>query len=346
MSAAHLAYDRPPKATLLVNRPVAKRGVKRIASPFTVESHSPWLYLSPSGEAASDDETTGREVQAQERETAVRENVVNALAVAGIDAPDFGGGAGGRAGQRWRFDGIELSEDAVPSVFLTHEAKLRVEGGGEQAPGDERVAIATLPDDQTATAQLIDDAAHLAARRGFGKLLIVAFHFDAQARNEERGRLQVVLVRANRDLTIGDLKSDRQDTAFVLVGEPDVETIPGADGTWQVRVCGYQVYDPGTGNVRPAGKTTDIDCWMLDTDYDGRSFFARRIHFPGKANDKQLNALKRELGARVDPGQWEFMESLTSAPIQPPASGRIAVRIVTTFGDEMLAVVDVPAPAR
>ena len=41
VSAAHLAYDAPPKATLLVNKPVPKNGVKRISAPFTVESHSP-----------------------------------------------------------------------------------------------------------------------------------------------------------------------------------------------------------------------------------------------------------------------------------------------------------------
>ncbi len=217
---------------------------------------------------------------------------------------------------------------------------------GAPEPAGERVAIATVPDDRTATRQLIDDAALVAARRGFAKLLIVAFHFDAQATNEERGRLQIVLVRANRDLTIRALKSGREDTAFVLVGEPDLEPIRREDGAWQVRVRGYQVYDPGTGNVRPAGKTSDIDCWMLDTDYDGRSFFARRIHFPGKSNDRQIKAFKQRLGARVDPKQWEFMESLTSAPFRRPERGRIAVRIVTTFGDEMLAVVELPSADR
>ncbi len=351
VSAAHLAYDRPPEATLLVNRPLPKRGVKRIASPFTVESHSPWVHVSPSEEAAADGEALDRDALDRDRETAIRENVVNALGVAGIEAPDLGRVA---AGTRWRFDGIQLSEDAAPSVFLTHEATLRVvarEAGGqarssaEPAVG-ERVAIATVPDDRTATAQLIDDTALLAARRGFRKLLIVAFHFDAQARNEERGRLQVVLVRANRDLTIKDLRSDRNDAAFVLVGEPDVEAIRRDNGEWQVRVRGYQVYDPGTGNVRPAGRTRDIDCWMLDTDYDGRSFFARRIHFPSKANDGQIRKFKRELGVRVDPEQWKFMESLESAPFRRPETGRIAVRIVTTFGDEMLAVVDLPPEER
>ena len=53
--------------------------------------------------------------------------------------------------------------------------------------------------------------------------------------------------------------------------------------------------------------------------------------------------MKRELGARVDPKQWEFMESLTSGPFRHPETARIAVRIVTTFGDEMLAVVELPS---
>ncbi len=299
--------------------------------------------MSPSGDSSS-----GAALD-RDRETAIRENVIHALGVAGIEAPDFEGSGAGA--ERWRFDGIELSEDAAPSVFLTHEATLRVvaakeEGNAVAEAEGGRVAIATVPDDQTATAQLIDDAAFLAARRGFGKLVVVAFHFDAGARNEVRGKLQIVLVRANRDLTIRDLRSGREDTAFVLVGEPDVETIRGEDGTWRARVRGYQVYDPGTGNVRPSGRPSDIDCWMLDTAYDGRSFFARRIHFPGKSSDKQMQGLKRGLGARVDPKQWQFMESFTSAPFRRPKSGRIAVRIVTTFGDEMLAVVELPSADR
>ena len=91
----------------------------------------------------------------------------------------------------------------------------------------------------------------------------------------------------------------------------------------------------------PEGKPTDIDFWMIDTDYDGKSFFARRIHFPQKSSDRQIKRLKAALGSRVDPAQWEYMESLTSAPFRRPGGGRVAVRIVTTFGDEMLCVRDV-----
>ena len=127
-----------------------------------------------------------------------------------------------------------------------------------------------------------------------------------------------------------------------LLGRPVAERrLERPDGTWQVVLQGYHVYDPGSGNVRPGGKPTDVDCWMLDTDYDGKSFFARRIHFPHKSADRQINRLKTALGRRVDPAQWEHMESLTSAPFRRPDGGRVAVRIVTTFGDEMLCVREV-----
>ena len=317
VSAAHLAYDEPPKATLLVNKPVSKKGVKRISAPFTVESHSPWVYVSP-GAPETDDRAT-------ERETGIRENIVKALEVAGVPAPDG-------EGDRWRFDSIQLWQDD-PSSHITHEAVLRA--------SSDRVAIAVVPDDQTAGLALIDTAARGAVRRSFRKLVVVAFHFEADPKNEQRGKLQIVLARANRDLTIGELKSGKEDHAFVLVGEPDVELLERPDGTWQVAIQGYHVYDPGSGNVRPSGTPTDVDCWMLDTDYDGKSFFARRIHFPHKSADRQINRLKTALGSRVDPAQWKQMESLTSAPFRRPDGGRVAVRIVTTFGDEMLCVREV-----
>ena len=317
VSAAHLAYDEPPKATLLVNKPVSKKGVKRISAPFTVESHSPWVYVSPGAP-----ETDAR---ATERETGIRENIVKALEVAGVPAPDG-------EGDRWRFDSMQLWQDD-PSSHITHEAVLRA--------SSDRVAIAVVPDDQTAGLALIDTAARGAVRRSFRKLVVVAFHFEADPKNEQRGKLQIVLARANRDLTIGELKSGKEDHAFVLVGEPDVELLERPDGTWQVAIQGYHVYDPGSGNVRPSGTPTDIDCWMLDTDYDGKSFFARRIHFPHKSADRQINRLKTALGSRVDPAQWKHMESLTSAPFRRPDGGRVAVRIVTTFGDEMLCVREV-----
>lgn len=313
-SAAHLAYDEPPKSTPLLSKALAKRGVKRVSAPFTVESHSPWVYVSP-----SEPET---EQRAAERETGIRENVLKALQIVGIPASD--------AGERWHFDEIDLWEDGGPAGHITHEGVLRSSAA--------RVAIAAVPDDRTAGVALIDAAARTAVRGDFEKLVIVAFHFEPDAKNERRRKLEIVLIRANRDLTIGELKSGKEDNAFVMIGEPDVEAIERPDGRWEVTIKGYHVYDPGSGNIRSGCKAADIDCWMLDTNYDGKSFFARRIHFPGKASDRQIKRFKRDLSTRVDPARWKSMGSLTSAPFPCPSGGRIAIRIVTSFGDEMLSV--------
>ncbi len=323
VSAAHLAYDRPPKTTLLVDRPLVKKGLRRISSPFTVESHSPWTYVSPS--APQDD------LRDSERDLGIRENVMRALETVGIPMPSSDA-------DRWHLDGIEAWMEDSQGGGITHQANLRESG--------ERVALALVPDDRSAGPTMVNDLARTAALNDFTKLVVIAFHFEPGVDREKRGKLEILTVRANRDLTVGELASGEADNAFVLVGEPDVEVErlgEGGDDRLRVRIRGYQVYDPGSGNLRPSGKPSDIDCWMLDTDYDGKSFFARRIHFPASGSDKQLMRLQSELARHIDPGQWECMQSLTSAPFKRPSTGRLAVRIVTQFGDEMLAVVPVEA---
>ena len=63
-----------------------------------------------------------------------------------------------------------------------------------------------------------------------------------------------------------------------------------ADGKVSVEVKGFDTYDPGSGHLK-GGEAKDIHCWMLDTEYDGESFFARRMHFPNGAGDSQVDAL-------------------------------------------------------
>ena len=46
------------------------------------------------------------------------------------------------------------------------------------------------------------------------------------------------------------------------------------------------------------GGPEDVACWMIDTDHDGESFYARRIHFPGAGNDRQIKKLLKELGRK------------------------------------------------
>jgi len=82
----------------------------------------------------------------------------------------------------------------------------------------------------------------------------------------------------------------------------------------------------------------------LDTAYDGTSFFARRIHFPGAGDDRQLKRLRAQLGRSLDTIRWNAALSVRSAPFEKPPEARVAVKIITTTGTEMSLVADVPSP--
>ena len=95
------------------------------------------------------------------------------------------------------------------------------------------------------------------------------------------------------------------------------------------------VYDPTTGQIRNSS-TDDIACWFIDTDYNGESFFVRHAYFTGA--DEPYDKLKRALRAEIDESAWSALYRTTSRPFTPPASGKIAVKVINHYGDEVLKV--------
>jgi adenine-specific DNA-methyltransferase len=102
-----------------------------------------------------------------------------------------------------------------------------------------------------------------------------------------------------------------------------------------VRILGLDIFDPQKGEIRPGG-TDDIAAWFIDTDYDEESFFVRHAYFLG-ANDP-YKALKTTLKAEIDEEAWESLYRDVSRPFPRPASGRIAVKVINHFGDEVMKV--------
>ncbi|MEX1164395.1 MAG: hypothetical protein WEB03_12535, partial [Nitriliruptor sp.] len=98
------------------------------------------------------------------------------------------------------------------------------------------------------------------------------------------------------------------------------------------------VYDPTTGEVR-SDSTDDIACWFVDTDYDGESFFVRHAYFTGA--DEPYTKLQRALKADIDADAWDSLYATTSRPFPVPSTGRIAVKVINHYGDEVLKVYDV-----
>lgn len=304
--------DVPP--TMLVNRPLRRKGVKRVSSAFTVESHSPFRVVAPEDALAPDAPHAGG-----------AQTVAAALEKAGVET--------GGDGARLRLEELTPWADDAGG-WVTHTA--RSERG--------HVAVRIGRDDETVSGAVIDSVTAEAARiPGVRTVLIVGFAFDADTRQEQRGKLTVLKAQANQDLRIRDLGGGAEDNAFRLVGEPDIAIIesPAAPDEISVEVRGFDTYDPATAQLRGSAAARDIACWMIDTDHDLRAFYARRIHFPAAHNDRQITRFRSALGRRIDPALWSAMLTCRSAPFPKPAQGRIAVRIVTTTGLEMTKAIEV-----
>jgi adenine-specific DNA-methyltransferase len=221
-----------------------------------------------------------------------------------------------------------------------------------------RVAISLGPEHGTVGPDHIKEAAKEAMRgAGFDLLVVCGFAFDPHSGEtarefapsgdgfevavEERrlGRLRVLLARMNPDLAMGGdlLKKTGAGNLFMVFGEPDVD-IRRVDGELEVEVRGVDVYDPTTGEVR-SGSTDDIACWFVDSNYNGESFFVRHAYFTG-GNDPYAQ-LRRALRADIDEDAWASLYSTVSRPFPIPDTGRIAVKVINHYGDEVLQVYDV-----
>ena len=143
------------------------------------------------------------------------------------------------------------------------------------------------------------------------------------------------------DLSMGDelLKKTGAGNLFMVFGEPDVR-IEGPDqgGDITVYLNGVDVYDPTTGAIR-SNSTDDIACWFIDTNYDGESFFVRHAYFTGA--DEPYEKLKRALRAEIDEAAWSTLYSTVSRPFAQPETGKIAVKVINHYGDEVLKVFEV-----
>ena len=154
----------------------------------------------------------------------------------------------------------------------------------------------------------------------------------------EGGAREFLLARANPDLAMGDelLKKTGAGNLFTVFGEPDLE-ISADNGAMQVEIRGLDVYDPTTGEVRSAS-TDDIAAWLIDTNYDGTSFFVRHAYFTG--GQKPYESLQRALRAEIDEAAWSSLYSTMSRPFPRPDTGKIAVKVINHYGDEIMQVYD------
>src|SRR4051794_28115158 len=139
----------------------------------------------------------------------------------------------------------------------------------------------------------------------------------------------------NADLFMGEeLKKTGAGNLFTVFGEPDV-VIKEEDGQLTVILNGVDVYDPNTGDVR-SNDTSQIALWMIDTAYNGESFFVRHCYFTG--GQDPYARLKKTLKADIDEDSWASLNRTQSRPFPRPETGKIAVKVINDYGDEVVKV--------
>jgi adenine-specific DNA-methyltransferase len=95
---------------------------------------------------------------------------------------------------------------------------------------------------------------------------------------------------------------------------------------------------PNDTHIR-SHSTDQIASWFIDTDYNEESFFVRHAYFCGA--DQPYEKLKRALKAEVSESAWESLYSTKSWPFPAPEKGKIAVKVINHYGDEVLWVYEV-----
>ncbi len=347
-----IANNEPPVPETLYDQPLPDNSKTRVTGPFTVEAVPAPMVKSLA--EISGEETVAPmpadESVARSGET-IRQNDWRAeLLRAGIR---------GKGGQMIRFSRVEplsgtrwLHADAESKPNDDGPAKLR-EGAAKEI---QRVVISFGPEhaplEQRQVESALEEARKLVPRPQL--IVFAAFQFDPEAAKDidELNWPGVTTLKAqmNADLLTEDLKKKRtSNESFWLIGQPDVllrkskqKPKDKKDKTelWEVEVKGFDYYDTKTGQILSGG-AAQIATWILDTDYDGRSLFARQVFFPMAGEKEGWAKLAKNLKAEIDETAIEAYRGTVSLPFAPGKHGRVAVKIVDDRGIESLKILEI-----
>ena len=305
----------------LHDQPYVKNNCVRVAGPFTVESLSPHRVLP-----VDMDELSIREQSERESDKRFWEIVRANLREAGVQNT--------KKNERLEFVDLEPWSQGNHIQFIGRDNK------------GKKIAVCIGPQYGTVSRSLLTEAAREASDY-FDLLVVLGFAFEGYADDNmvNIGRLTVIRAHMNNDLRMPELKKS-DGNLFVAFGEPDIKVRKIDDEMYEVKILGIDIYDPVTGETK-ASETDDIAYWFIDTDYNGESFFVRHVYFCGGFDKYPYGKLKKELNTEIDQEAWESLYSTVSRPFPKPkpksegGRGRIAVKAINHYGDEVMKVFDI-----
>lgn len=331
VTLSSLANDEPPEEVTLFDNPAVDRKKLRISGPFTVETLQSFEPLAPDAvnEASLD----------VERLEAFQSRVFEHLKSAGV-----------KNGAR--------NENAVfVRIDPLSDSYLHAEGYFEASEGEQKAYIHLGPQFAPVSKQAVNGAIRECRQRGDAQwLLILGFAFESDVenslQNQKAGSFRVDKVRMHDDLLQAGLtKKDKKAATFVTIGEPDIGVVRDGDFA-TVEIRGLDIYDPIKDEVK-ARSVADIAYWMVDDDYDGASFMVRQVFFCGGDKDdfakwqrglsdlakaKTKKKVENTLKIELDDEAFDRLYGFVSHPIAWKAGKRVAVRVVSQFGEESTKV--------
>ena len=325
-----ISRNEEPSVVRIMEIPEITKSVQRVCGPFTVESTiqpAASLDLLNNGTVA---EILGkRSPDSQEHENHI-EHLSDVLSQVGNVA---------ETGE----PKIEIQKvSRIDGCMFLHSKCVCVKGKKKIS-----TAIAFGPKDSAIPANLVQEAASEAMQKGYQQFFMVGFGFDATARTAA-GKMGIPTkcVEIAYDMTMEDLlKNSRKSEIFTITGAPDVllERIgKDSDGNdeFKVRMNGLDTYRFEDGRPKPI-TGEDLPCWILDTDYNGMTFYGRHFFTPGIPVDAKnfpwkrfRNAFRKEINDDV----WNGMQSTVSPSFRLGDHRRIAVMAIDPRGNSLMAI--------
>ena len=317
------SIEQKADVQMLYDRPYEDKSKVRVAGPFTVESLSPHRVVAMDDRDDILDPTLADEGQLKRSSVAPETDFAQVIL------------------ENLRTHGVQqgAKEDRLEFTHLAAWPGELIAAEGHFNEGDKtrRAGILLGPEYGALTRTDITAAAREASDARFDVLIAVGFAFDAHTTGLNRlGPMNIIKAKMNPDLHMADdLKNTGKGNLFMVIGEPDIDIVEMPDGQMQIKLHGMDVFVPATGEIR-SGEKDDIAAWFIDTAYNEESFFVRHAYFLG-GNDP-YKSLKTSLKAEINKDAWESLKRDTSRPFKRPETGRIAVKVINHFGDEVMKV--------
>ena len=128
---------------------------------------------------------------------------------------------------------------------------------------------------------------------------------------------------------------------FTVFGLPRIRVERHKDGAGKVEYTvtmeGVDVYNPVDNSINSTG-ASKVAAWLLDGDYDGRTFCVTQAFFPDKGAWEKLQRALNGKDGPIDAERFEAFSGTTSLAFCAGAHGRVAVKVIDPRGTEVMAV--------